>query len=460
MSGCATRSTGMGRTLVRLFALLSGAVAAAGLSFAIQFVLSRNLDVAGYGRVVALLAVTNILAPLASWGAAWMWIELYGREGWHARRWVSVSTRMMALSSLAAILLTVVYVVATLPGTPWHCISMVLAASLIMLGQSQIEIVTARLQLEERYNMLAAWQLFNPGARVVSVVVALAAGFRDPSSILAAFAVIGVATGLIGLATVKHMRQGRICLAGHGAEPVGPASLGPPSLRHVFHQALPYVLQSVVFLIASQGIVAIVDHLLGPHDAGIYGVAFVLMSAMYLAPTVIYTKYLGSKVFRWWVHERAMFNAAFHLGASAQLVLGLVSMAIMMGAAPFLVTTLFGERYNDAIPIVRILALSLPVRFVLYSMASTFYSKEHIMRKVTFAATSTVATVGLVFALAPVFGLAGAAVAVVLGDSFLLLLFGWGTYRYIDGIVPWSPLRPSILKKSLDYVSAGRGGSA
>lgn len=450
MSGIATRTIG------RMSTLLTGAMAAAGLSFAIQFVLSRNLEVASYGRIVAMLAVANILAPLASWGVAWMWIQLYGGEGWHARRWIAVSLRMMGLSSLAAMMLTAAYVVATQSGSPWEQVAAALAAILVMLGQSQIETVTARLQLEERHHMLAVWQLFNPGARIVAIVALLMAGFRDPASILAGLAAVGAVTGLIGLLTISQLRQGAIKLAGHGDKPTALATQQIPSLRQVFNEALPYVLQGVVFLIASQGVVAIVETVLGPRDAGLYNVAFVLMSAVYLAPTVIYTKYLGSKIFRWWVHERAMFNAAFHLGMAAQLALGLAAMATVMVAAPALVSTIFGERYNDAVPVVRILAIALPIRFVLFSMAAGFYSRQHILRKVIFGTISAAVTVGLAVALAPTFGLTGAAVSVVLGDTLLLLFYTWGAHRYIEGITPWFSLRPTTLKESLHYVFSSR----
>jgi O-antigen/teichoic acid export membrane protein len=129
-----------------------------------------------------------------------------------------------------------------------------------------------------------------------------------------------------------------------------------------------------------------------------------------------------------------------------------------MFAAPVLVSSIFGERYEDAVPLVRILAIALPIRYVLYSMAAAFYSRQHILRKVTFGGIAAAATIALTFVLAPLLGLTGAAVSVVFGDSLLLLLYSWGAYRYIEGITPWSSLRPSILRESLQYVWGSRAG--
>ena len=48
--------------------LFTGAVASAGLSFAAQFLLTRRLPVADFGRLAALLAVINFLTPMGSAG--------------------------------------------------------------------------------------------------------------------------------------------------------------------------------------------------------------------------------------------------------------------------------------------------------------------------------------------------------------------------------------------------------
>jgi O-antigen/teichoic acid export membrane protein len=445
----------------RMVKLVCGAIAAAGLTFLVQLLLSRMLDVSSYGRLVAMLAVANILATLASWGVSWMWIQLYGSDGWRAQRWISVSLRMMGLSSFAASALMVVYVLATEPAPFADSILVAAAMTVIMLGQSQIETVTTRLQLEERYDLLTGWQLFTPGGRalVVAAVLAAGSGYHDLASVLLGFAIVGTGVGVFFILSVEQLRHGRIRLAGHGAAPTVPVDSPPPQLRHVFPEALPYVLQTIFFLVGSQGVVAIVERLLGPYEAGIYNVAFVLLSAAYLIPTVVYTKYLGSKLFRWWAHDRRMFNAAFHVGVAAQLVLGLLCMAIVMVASSLLVSFLFGPRYGEAAQVLRILALAIPIRFVLISYDAAFYSRQHMLRKVGYWGMAMTIGVVLNILLTPSFGLNGAAASVVVADLLLLLFLAWGAGRHIDGIAAWSSFRPSTLRQSLDYIGNSREAS-
>jgi O-antigen/teichoic acid export membrane protein len=173
------------------------------------------------------------------------------------------------------------------PTSSNNVIIVVMAMIVIMLSQSQVEIVSARLQLEERYGLLTVWQLFAPVGRALIILVLLEAGYRDRLSLLVGFALVATAASVFAIVSFENVRRGGLKLAGHGQAPPTPPRQPPPELRHVFTEALPYVMQTMFFLVGSQGIVAIIERLLGPRDAAIYNVAFLILSAVYLIPTVI-----------------------------------------------------------------------------------------------------------------------------------------------------------------------------
>jgi O-antigen/teichoic acid export membrane protein len=442
------------RTLGGMLVLLCGTATTAALGFAIQFVLARGLSVPSYGRLAAMLAVANVLTPLTCCGMGWLWFQVYGSEGWAAQRWISVSQRAMALSSAVAMGLMVGYLAVTQQGSLGTIVLVCSAMVAVLLGQGLAEMTSARFQLEERYGLLAAWQLCVPFGRALAVAAIFVAGYRDLPSALASYALVGVAAGAIAILSLEQVRRGRIRLAGHG--PPTSANLSPPVLRQVFREAAPYVLMTTFYLVYSQGIVAVVERLLGPADAALYNVAFLILTAVYLVPGVIYTKYLVSKIFRWWVQDREMFNAAFHVGVATQLVLGLLGMTIVMLAAPPAVSMLFGPRYEAAVPVIMVSALAIPVRFVQQAYGSAFYSREQMLRKVAYMGIAAAISVVLNVVLAPLMGLTGAAIAGVAAELSLLLLFFWGAARHIDGIDVWSTFRPRILRESLAYITSAR----
>jgi O-antigen/teichoic acid export membrane protein len=257
-----------------------------------------------------------------------------------------------------------------------------------------------------------------------------------------------------------QVRRGRLRLAGHGAAApsAAPTVILPPSLRVVFATAAPFILMTTFYLGYSQGIVAIVEHLLGPDDAATYNVAFLVLSAVYLAPSVVYTKFLVSKIFRWWAQDRPMFVATLHVGVATQFVLGMIAMVIVLIAAPVVVPLLFGARYAAAVPVIMVLAPAIPIRFVQHSYASAFYSPQHMWRKVSYMGIAAALSLGLNVVLTARIGLTGAALSSVGAELALLLLFFWGTARYIDGVDVWATFNPGVLRQSLVYIRAARAG--
>ena len=446
-----TPQASQGKSLGRLVVLAGSTVGSAGLGFLVQFALARALDMAEFGHVAALLAIVNILAPLTSCGVGWLWFQVYGSEGWSAHRWMSVSLRAVGLSSTAAVVLMVVYVSTTeRQSTASICVEMVV----ILLAQGLTELTASRLQLEERFGLLAAWQLLIPTGRVIAVTVVLAIGYRSLADVLVAYAIVAGISCAVSIVSLEQVRRGRIRLAGHGA--VAKTARPAPGLREVFATSAPFILMTTFYLVYSQGIVAIVERLLGPDDAATYNVAFLVLSAVFLAPSVIYTKFLVSKIFRWWAQDRPMFVATLHVGVATQFVLGIISMVIVLIAAPVVVPLLFGARYATAVPLIMVLAPAIPIRFVQHSYASAFYSPQHMWRKVSYMGIAAALSLCLNVVLTARIGLTGAALSAVVAELSLLLLFFWGTARHIDGVDVWATFNLRVLRQSVGYIRAAR----
>ena len=443
--------------LSRVAVLLCGTFGTALLAFATQIILTRALSVPEYGRLAAMLAAVNVLTPFALIGIGWYWLELFGREGMRARRWIAPALRLALLAGLVSSSLLVWYVLATASAESGHAALLALLIVPVLLGQCLAEGTAVRLQLEERYIALAGWQSLTQLGRALVALALFAAGSVHIVNVLGGYALVAALVIVISVVSLEQVRRGRIALAGHERLAAAAALEPAPSLREVLGAAAPYCLVTLFYLIYSQGIVAMVNPLLGSEAAGIYNVAFLITAAVYLIPNVVYMKYLASKIFRWWSHDRAMFNCAFHLGVATHLAMGLVCGALVAATASFVIPALFGSRYMAAVPVLWILAFGIPVRFVQHAYGSALFSKEHIGRKIRYMACAATASVVLIALLAPAFGLAGAAAAAVLAELLLLALYVYGVARHVDGIDVLASFRLSTLFLSFGHVRRHQG---
>ena len=201
---------------------------------------------------------------------------------------------------------------------------------------------------------------------------------------------------------------------------------------------------------------SIVAVMLGSADAAIYNVAYLVYALVCLVPNVTYVKFLSSKLLRWWHQDRRMFDAVFHVGLVAHLVMGIICALLLGGVAPWLLPLAFGERYAASSSLLMILALGIPMRFVQHTYGSLLFSKDHIRRKLTYMGYAGVACVSLNIALIPSFGVRGAALAAVLTELFLLLVYMWGVAKYVEGIQVRDSFRIETLRSAFGYVRGQR----
>ncbi|MGJ7917774.1 lipopolysaccharide biosynthesis protein [Massilia sp. LXY-6] len=438
---------------MRILMLLVGTAGNALIAFLTHLLLTRHLPVDGYGRVVAVTAAVTMLTPIASMCIGWFWLELYGREGDAAVRW-GPGARMASLGAFA-ISSAVLAAYIALQGS--FTLAMFTCACMMLAGQSFSEARAVRLQLEERYMALGLWQALPQALRSIAVLVmlALSSGLSEQAAMMAyafaAFVVVALSSTSIQALTDGGGRIPEAARA-HGCPDAGPV----PSAAACLKAAWPFSLVTLFYLIYSTGILALLNPLIGSSASAYYNIGFLLFNSLAMLPSVIYGKFLVGKLFRWWSHDQEKFVAVFHLGVAAHLGLGLVLGAVMWWSAPVVVPLLFGEHYGAAVPVVRILALAVPVRFVQHGYGAVLFSKEHIQRKVRYMGQAAVLSVVMLFILASRYGVTGAAITSVASELALLLFYMGGAARHVAPIKVGETL--SLRTLSLAYHRLARGG--
>jgi O-antigen/teichoic acid export membrane protein len=416
-------------SVARVIVLLSGSFGSALLAFVMQLLCARAMPVADYGRLVALLVVVNILAVFSGYGVGSYWLQLFGREGRAAYRWVVPTIRVLGLGCLIGAGLLSLYLF--LGGDePWWSVALLIP---ILFSQSLAETTTARFQLEERFTALALWQSAMQFGRFIASVVFIALALANVPHLLAGYAVVALLMIGVSVVSLDQVRRQQINLVGQPRAPEHPA-FEPISLRAVVTGSAPYCFCTVFYLVYASGVVAIVERMLGGEAAALYNSAYLIIAAIYLVPSVVYMKYLVGKFFRWSAYDPELFSAVIHLGVGAGAILGVICMVMVIGSSEFIIPLLFGGRYNKAVPILNLLAIGIPVRFVQHAYGAAFFSEENMKRKVWCLGGAAGICLLLGMALIPLLGVPGAALASVGSECGLLVFFMYGVGRHVSAI--------------------------
>ncbi|MBD3795880.1 MAG: oligosaccharide flippase family protein, partial [Epsilonproteobacteria bacterium] len=301
--------------------------------------------------------------------------------------------------------------------------SILFVLSLFIIGQMIIELINAKLQLEEKYPMLALWQLLPNLSRLVFIasLVYLFSISLEVTQIAFIYAGVAVIFIAIGIYQLYQMSQNKLDLKGHGEKKI--VEITTPGIKETFSHSWAFGLAGVFAFIYLQSDIIMVKYMAGNSEAGYYNASFVIITSILIFPSVLYSKFLMPKYHRWANYEKEKFYEVYKKGNIVMFISGTVIMLCVLVLSDFFIPLIFGNEYESSISLLKILSLTLPVYFVAYSVGATLVTNEHMKLKVKLMGSVALVNIVLNFVLISVYGASGAAVATVASNLLLLLLY-------------------------------------
>ncbi|GAB6905558.1 Membrane protein involved in the export of O-antigen and teichoic acid [Desulfosarcina cetonica] len=373
-----------------------------------------------------------MLSPIAGFGIGPFWLKVFGLEGWQGKRWLIPSLQFVCISSLMAVIILYFY---SRTDTYSGKNSIILWLLPLIFAFVIIELVTARLQLEERYTALSLWQMIPQAGRLV---VALAAIFFSGELYLigAGFFILALVIIFIGLPFIIGMVNSNMVLAGHDRS-LAESVIVSPTIPDVFHEAWPFAIAGFSFLIYFQSDLILLRWMRGAEAAGQYNAAYTIMVAVYMLPSVVYQKYLLPKQHRWAEHDRERFITVYRFGCGVMLITGLIVMAVLLASSLWAVPLVFGNAYFIAGRILLLLSICVPVHFLATSVGGTLVTQNHMRHKVRYMGIAAVVNIILNILLIPVFSYYGAAAATVVSETLILAIYLVAVKKRVFGADAW-----------------------
>lgn len=410
-----------------------GSLLAAGFAFLTQVILARQFGPAGLGVFAASLATVILLAPLAGFGVAQFWLKIFGAEGWGAIRWLNASFKFVVISSAVAYVLLIVWSLLS-PGDE-ESRYVLLILSFYILGQVSMELVSTKLQLEEKYIYLSVWQLLPHLLRFILIVFLIYLVTESIQIVTVAYVYAGVSLTFVvgGWYQLNNMTSGQFALKGHErTENINNNHLKDKiDIPDIIAHSWPFGLAGFFQLIYFQSGVILVKYLADEEAAGLYNVAFAVIAAVYLLPSVVYQKFLLPKLHRWSSHDRIRFYQVYRQGNIVMLVTGVLAMTGIWVTSSWAILMIFGIAYEGSIILLNVMAISIPIVFVAFNSGATLVTQNHMKKKIQFMALVAVLNILLNMSLIPIYGAIGAAVASVVSNSALLACYYYASKRIV-----------------------------
>lgn len=404
--------------------LWSATMFGALFAFLIQVSLARILAPEKYGQFAVSLTIISTLLPFASFGVHSFWLKVFGEEGWRATRWLKSS--FMVLVITISIVITSIITIAFLFIEDYDSRKLLIILSSFILGQVAYEVLSAKYQLEEKYLILSAWQFSQHFIRFLLIFISYLLLTSDFTFYTAAsiYSIVSITFFILAIYSLFKTYKGKLELKGHGKQNISTESHYPePSIKRVLQGVWPFGLSGFFHLVYFQSDLILIKEIKGSTDAGIYNVGFIIMVATLLLPSVIYDKYFIPKLHRWMETDLEKVRGIYKNGNLIMFLLGVTVMLCVLLVSNFGIPIIFGEKYVESIPLLNILAISIPLLFVASSVGSFLVTKNNMKLKVKIMGGIAVLNLILNCMLIPEMGATGAAITTSFSNLVLLATY-------------------------------------
>lgn len=339
------------RTSAFLFAstILGGA-----LGYAYQIVMGRFLSPEDYGLFMALMALIPILSvPIST---VYMsvsrrfsrYLALEQKDAFDDFFW-SAQLKMLAFGVLGLL----VFLALSAPLTNFLSAPSLVPVWLVGIYMFFIlltPIVNAAIQASQKFRFIAVTNVVGPLAKLVSGAAFIAIGWRVEGALCGL-----VATAAFLAAFGFHYCRRRLDLRWRR-----------PSWSHRLGigEVYPVLLATLAFTLLFQVDLLLVKHLFSPHVAGMYAAAATLGKAVLFLPTSIVVPLFPMTAAAAATGQNTTRLLRKAIGAT--LVLTLAGALVYFIFAEMIVLLLFGEKYREAIPILRYYGFAMvPIAIVM-----------------------------------------------------------------------------------------------
>lgn len=276
---------------------------------------------------------------------------------------------------------------------------------------------TGILRMLDRFDLIALQQPATPLVRCALAVAALWAGLGLPGFVVAWYVADLVGDAMLWVLAVRELS--RRDMLRH----VRPG-LRVPAARLPGAWHFVWTTNMSTSLGAGWGPVGnlMIGALLGPAAAGVYKVASTLLDAAG-KPADMLSKGFYPEIMRLDPHGPEPWRLALRSGAISGAV-GIALGLVVVLAAEHLIDGIFGHRYLPAAGLLSVMTLALAVSMATFPFQSLLYMAGRQMDALAAQAVATGIYLVTLAALCVTFGLAGAAIAYVIGNVAVSILMG------------------------------------
>jgi O-antigen/teichoic acid export membrane protein len=401
--------------LKNFFSMWIATMIASLLTFITQIIITRNFTVEEYGAYATILNLINLLATLGSFGIGDYLIKSYFKDKKNFFFQFKKSMGLLKITLIFTLIINISLLVF------FDDITKILLLIFIpsLLTQCLVIIVNALQQIKEKFYLISIYTLIIQLFRLLSVLL----GIYFSLDFIPTLIILNLLSLVLTLDFIGKIKKTINRVENLNEEE-------PPS-KSILSGVFPYFISGIMYYIYYQSDIILINTLINEYSAGIYSIAYSVLSLFYIFPTILYRKLFLSKVHKWTYESSALLKDFFIKNKVLMLVVSILIIIFTFLFAEYLIITLFGQQYSESLSVLLILIFCVPFRF-LYAVSGTIMSTEKLIKyKMRYQIYTGCINLICNIILIPILGIKGAAISTLFSEMLLYLFMEIKVKRFL-----------------------------
>lgn len=379
-------------------------------TFITQLIVARYLYPEEFGIVISSLTLVVLIAPLLAIGLDGYLLKYFAKYEGICSGFINTSVRYF-LSTIPPTFLLFLFVGSDI-GIFFY---------LLVVSQFFINITIALKQVEGSFNRVSLIITFQSFIRLALLLPLVFFSSVSVSSIYNIY----VLASLIVIAFLYTQIKGTLNSS------VVKKEYNEISLKQLFLNSYPFGIGVFLHLIYFQSAILILGKLDSAASAGLYGVAFTILTLAYLVPGVVFQRYFLPQIHRLTEQgEEEKLMSIFSNGFRLMLIVGGVGTLAFITFSDYIIYLSFGDKYLDSVGILKILSVCILLRYLSSSAGVFLVSGSLVVKKNKYMAICAVFNLLSNIILIPFYGISAAIYVTIASEVILMLLFFRGVFKY------------------------------
>jgi O-antigen/teichoic acid export membrane protein len=385
-----------------------------GLAFLTSIVVGRTLGVQGFGEYAAIMALVFVIGLTIEAGMEAVVTRDVARDPTQAPQLLLSSLIVKGtFAALVALFLAAPLVAAALAPSPGSVGAVQIAGVLIALNAANSSF-SAVFRGWGRMNYVLAINVSGSALQLLGAFAVLSLT-RSVAALIAWLAAVQLFELALGIALFRRGAPAPIEHTGR--------LLSLPTARALLKSGLPFALAGIMTALVTRVDLFLVEALRGAGQVGIYSVAQRLHELLALAPNSFFGALFPALATAHAAGGLGASSATYSVAARRMAAAGLVGALVGLVFADVLVSWTFGPAYADSVPVLRIMSVLLIPLLVNRTTTAHLYATHREGLANRLVAMNLVLRAALGYLLVSLWGVLGAALAVLLAECATLLVY-------------------------------------